>query len=270
MRRLAALAALALGAGLVATGMNSTADAADTASVSVVHGIPDTPVDVLLDGKPILPNFRPGTIAGPLQVPAGTHRVTIFPAGKDSGPPVISASADVTAGANISLVAHLSAGGSPVLSPYVNDMSMLDPGQTRLVVRHTAAAPAVDVRAGGKPVITGLTNPNGKQLDLPTGTVSADVVLAGTSTVVIGPADLDLPAGKETIVYAIGSAKQKNLSLLTQSISDLGSAPSGMPAGSGGLRSDGGFPAWGTATTIAGAALILGSATVLARARARG
>jgi hypothetical protein len=112
------------------------------------------------------------------------------------------------------------------------------------VVRHTAAAPAVDVSAGGTPVIRGLTNPQQRELTVPAGTVRADVVLAGTSTVVIGPANLDLAEGTATIVYAIGSATDKTLGLVVQAISGLHSAPGGVPAGSGGLADDVGMPGW--------------------------
>lgn len=80
------------------------------------------------------------------------------------------------------MVAHLHASGAPVLTPFVNDVSSLAAGKARLAVRHTAAAPAVDVRAGGTPVIQGLTNPNEEVLVLDAGTVSADVTLAGTDT----------------------------------------------------------------------------------------
>ena len=46
----------------------------------------------------------------------------------------------VPAGANITVVAHLSASGKPALTPYVNDTSPIAAGQTRLTVRHDAAA----------------------------------------------------------------------------------------------------------------------------------
>jgi hypothetical protein len=69
---------------------------------------------------------------------------------------------------------------------------------------------------------------------VPAGSISADVVLAGTSTVAIGPATLNLAAGSDTIVYAIGSASDKSLSLVTQTIDGLGGSPTGVPAGSGG------------------------------------
>ena len=76
----------------------------------------------------------------------------------------------VPAGANITVVAHLDRGRQPVLTPFVNDTSAIDAGKARITVRHTAAAPAVDVRANGGPAFKGLTNPNEAKADLPAGT----------------------------------------------------------------------------------------------------
>jgi hypothetical protein len=246
MKRIAVAAVLAIAAGTAVLGIGGVAGAADNASVTVVHGIPKTPVNVFVNGKITLRNFAPGTVAGPLSLPAGSYTVTVFPAADTAGTgnPVIEATAQVPAGANVSLVAHLDAAGKPTITPFVNDVSRLAAGQARLVVRHTAAAPAVDVRAGGTPVIQGLTNPDQKALTLPAGTVKADVVLAGTDTVAIGPADVTLTEGTATIVYAIGSAEQKTLGLVVQTISGLHSSPGGVPAGSGGLADDGGLPGW--------------------------
>lgn len=262
MKRLLALAALALAvpAGL-ALAMAPAASAAGEATVSVVHGIPDTPVNVFVDGKAALKNFKPGTVAGPLALPAGPHTVTVFPASdKDgSGDPVIKAKATLDAGKNYSLVAHLTAAGKPTLTPYVNDVSKVAAGKARLVVSHDAAAPAVDVRANGAVAFKGLENPKQASADLPAGTIKADVVLSGTDTVVIGPANLKLAEGTSTIVYAIGSAKDKTLALVVQTIEGLHSAPGGVPSGTGGLLEPAGPSAgWVLAGLLSVAALLVG------------
>ncbi len=69
------------------------------------------------------------------------------------------------------------------------------------------------MRANGTAVLKNLTNPNEATAVVPAGTVKADVTLAGTSTVAIGPADLPLKEGANTVVYAWGSATDKNLQL---------------------------------------------------------
>lgn len=217
------------------------AQAAEDAQVSVLHAVPGVTVDVYANGKALVTDFEPGTLTDPMAVPAGDYDLKVVAAGDGAdGKALIEADGvGVPAGANITVVAHLSASGKPVLTPYVNDTSAIAAGQARLTVRHDAAAPAVDVRAGGKPVFTDLTNPKEASADLPAGTVSADVVLAGTKKVVIGPADLDLAEGVHTIVYAWGSADDGNLELAVQTISGMHSAPSGVPGGTGGQAADG-------------------------------
>ena len=237
----------------------SGAAAADTAQVSVVHGIPDTPVNVFVNGKSTLPDFAPGTVAGPLELPAGDYEITVFPASDTdgTGDPVITANATVPAGANVTLVAHLTADGTPTITPFVNDTAPIAAGDGRLVVRHTAAAPAVDVRANGEVAFADLTNPNEAMADLAAGTISADVVLAGTDTVAIGPADVTLTAGSATIVYAIGSAEDKTLGVVVQTIDGLGAAPHGVPAGTGGQAAAGSGPSTALLVSVVGAALLL-------------
>jgi hypothetical protein len=216
------------------------AQAKANSQVSVVHGIPGQPVDVYVNGKKTIPGFQPGKVAGPLSLPAGQYDIALTKPGDAIGNALLTVNdAEVPGDANISLVAHLSADGKPTLTPYANDTSKLAAGKARLIVRHDAAAPAVDVRAGGKPVFEDLTNPKEAKADVDAGTVSADVVLAGTQTRVLGPADLNLKEGTDTIVYAVGSADDKTLGIVTQTISGLHSAPGGVPSGSGGLADRG-------------------------------
>lgn len=238
MRPLArTLAAVTVGAAAFTLAGLEPAAAAETSDVSILHAVPGLNVDVYANGDKILSNFKPGTLTDPLTLPVGSYDLAVFKTGDPaSGTPAIKADdVEVPGGANLTVVAHLDAGGTPGLTPFVNDISRIAPGKTRLTVQHTAAAPAVDVRAGGTAVFKGLTNPKTAKADLPAGTVTADVVLGGTDTVAIGPADLDLKEGTSTIVYAWGSAEDKNLDLAVQTIKGLHSAPGGVPSGTGGL-----------------------------------
>ena len=230
--RILAVAALAV----AATGVATPAQAADDATVTVVHVIPGATVDVYANGEELLTDFKPGTVTDPVTLPAGEYdlKVTAANAGADGDAVVEAKDVTVPAGANVSVVAHLTAGGEPALTPFVNDVSKIAAGQARLTVRHTAAAPAVDVRANGEAAFKGLTNPKEAKADLPAGTISADVTLAGTETVAIGPADVNLAEGTNTIVYAYGSAEDDTLALAVQTISGLHSSPGGVPAGTGG------------------------------------
>jgi hypothetical protein len=252
LRILAAAGAVALGAGLAAAAPSS---AAGTSDVSILHAVPGLTVDVYANGDKLLSDFTPGTLTDPVKLPEGTYDLAVFKAGEGPGgtPAIKADDVAVPSGANITVVAHLTADGTPVLTPFVNDTSRIAAGKTRLTVRHTAAAPAVDVRAGGTPVFEGLVNPKEVKADLAAGKVSADVVLAGTDTVAIGPADLDLKEGTNTIVYAWGSAADSNLALAVQAISGLHSPPGGVPSGTGG-QADGGLPLPIVVLTVAGLA----------------
>ena len=71
--------AAAVGAGaLVALGAVAPASAAEApAQLSVLHGVPDLTVDVYVNDELKLDDFKPGDLAGPLELPAGTYTVAI-------------------------------------------------------------------------------------------------------------------------------------------------------------------------------------------------
>lgn len=242
--------ALALGAATPA--LAAPGDDDGTATVSVFHGIPGMTVDVYANGDELLGDFEPGTVTEPQQLDAGTYDIQIFRAGQNpDGAPALEKEIEVPEGADATVAAHLNADGKPELTAFVNDVSPVGAGQARLTVRHVAAAPAVDVRAGGQPVLTGLENPKEQTTEVDAGTVNADVVLAGTDTVAIGPADLTLQEGTSTVVYAWGSAEDDNLALKTQTFSGTASAPKGVHAGGNGAAVDpgspGSWPGWAAA-----------------------
>ncbi|QYG93548.1 DUF4397 domain-containing protein [Iamia sp. SCSIO 61187] len=225
------------------------------ASVVVVHGIPDTPVDVYVNDELTLDDFTFGTVTEALSLPAGDYALAVRGADAEAtADPILEADATLAAGDDVSIVAHLSEGGDPTLTPFANDTAPTAAGQGRLIVRHTAAAPAVDVLAGGSPVFTNLANPNEAKADLPAGTVSAAVALAGTTDPVIGPADVPVVEGQATIVYAVGSAEAGNLDVLVQTISGLHSNPSAVDTGNSGLAAD------GSGTSVAPVAMVGGAA----------
>ena len=273
LTQLARRAGFAVGGALALALVTAPAAVAqDTGTVYVVHGVPDTPVDVYVDGQRAIDNFEPGTNQGPVELPAGPHEVALFAAdaADGSGTPVLEANADLPAGGNVTLVAHLDASGNPKITPFVNDVSSVPAGQARLVVRHTAAAPTVDVLAGGKPVIKGLSNGQEKALEVPAGSVSAAVAAAGTTDPVIGPADVNLQEGTATFVHAIGKLDGGKLSLVSFTVSNLHSSPSGVPSGApSGAPADGGVPAWLLMSTVAGLAVAAASATRLRSATRR-
>ena len=195
------------------------ADDHNTSNVSILHGVPGATVDVYVNGDALLTNFTPGTLTDPLELPEGSYDLKVVAPGAGADGEAIIEANDVAvpAGADITVVAHLTDAGVPALTPFVNDTSMSKEGG-RLTVRHVAAAPAVDIRAGGAVAVSNLANPDEAKLDLAAGTVPADVVAAGTDTVVLGPADVTIAAGSNTIVYAWGSLEDENLALAIQNV----------------------------------------------------
>ena len=251
------------------------------AEVRVLHGIPGTPVDVYVNGERALDDFAPGTTTDNLALPAGTYEVAVFAADAEdnTGTPVIGpVDLAVPASGNVSAIAHLTEDGTPTLTPFVNDTAATPAGQGRVVVRHTAAAPAVDILVGGQAAISGLTNPNEETATLPAGTISAAVAAAGTTEPVIGPVDLPVTAGQSTIVYAIGSLSEDTLDALVQTVevgeegaaggeAPAGETPAGVPAGSGGLVDQGGVPSSVVLATGLGVVVAAGGALALSRTR---
>lgn len=213
-----------------------------TADLSVLHGIPATPVDVYVNGDLTLDDFQPGDLAGPLDLPAGDYEValTAADAEDDSAPVLGPITITLAANTSYTAAAHLNAEGEPAVNLFTNDISQTKAGEGRLTVRHLAAAPAVDILAGGDAVVTGLSNPDEASLELPAGVVNASVALEGTTDPVIGPADVDVKEGVHTIVYAWGSAEDANLDLAVQTIDGLHSGPDGVNTGEAGLVDENG------------------------------
>lgn len=235
---------------------------AQDATIMLAHGIPDTDVDVVVDGDIVIPNYSFGSMED-LSAFAGQTlpNLTVNLAGTDTVALDLGDFA-VPASGNYTVVAHLDADGNPTASVFENDTSTIAAGEGRLVVRHTAAAPEVDILANGSAAFTSVPNGAEGQVDLAAGTISAEVVPAGaTEPVVIGPADLPITEGASLIVYAVGSLADGNLTVLTQSISGLGSTPSVVNTGNSPV--DGGSN--NTAVVALGAVALLGLGFVGAR-----
>jgi hypothetical protein len=209
------------------------AAAQDDAQLYVLHGVPGLTVDVCVNGAVQLPDFTPGTLAGPLSLPAGTYTVAIFADTTDcSGTPAIGPiDLPLAAGMNYTAVAHLDASGTPTANLFTNDTTAAGAGEGKATVRHTAAnAEGVSILVNGS-VDLGTFN-NGGQLGpvpLPAGTYSAEIK-AGDVTVPPTPADVPVTAGQNTIVYAWGDAADGRVELAVQVVDLEASGPVVVPA----------------------------------------
>ena len=264
------IAGIAAGAFIAAAAALPASAAEGDAQLSVLHAVPGVTVDVYVNGALTLDDFTPGTLAGPLPLPAGTYSVAITASdAADASAPVIGpVDLPLAANGNYTAVAHLDASGNPTATLFTNDTATLAAGEGRLTVRHVAAAPAVDVLAAGSPVITNLANPGESVLTLPAGTVSASVAATGTTDPVIGPADVDVAEGTNTIVYAWGSLADDNLALAVQTIGGLHSNPGGVPAGNAGLVATN-QPGDSTGLLVGGALALLLAALAITAVRSR-
>ena len=249
---------------LMTLAIAAPAMAQSEARIHLIHGIPDTPVDVVVDGEVVFADFNFGdtqdlsslagaTLVGLQVVLAGTDTVAI-----DAG------DVDLPASGNYSIIANFDEAGTPTLSVFENDTAAIDAGNGRLQVRHTAAAPAVDVKADGAVAFSNLSNPNEAKADLPAATYSVEVVPTGADEpVVIGPADIAVNDGDSLIVYAVGSLEGGSLTVLTESITGLGTAPEAVPTGNSPVES--GMPLGMVAGLLVIATIAVGGGLTLAR-----
>src|SRR6187551_926279 len=99
------------------------------AQLSVLHGVPDLTVDVWVNGERTLDDFTPGSLAGPLDLPAGTYTVAITAsdAADASAPAIGPVDLTLEAGKNYTAAAHLDAAGTPTATLFTNDISATAP-----------------------------------------------------------------------------------------------------------------------------------------------
>lgn len=244
------------------------ASAQDGARIHLIHGIPGVDVDVEAGGSNViegfafqdvqdLSSFAGQTLEGLKVKVAGTDTVAI-----DAGDVALPGAG------NFTVIAHLDADGNPTLGIFENDTSTIAAGSGRLVVRHTAAAPAVDIWANDAPAFTNVPNGAEGSADLPAGTISASVVPTGeTEPVVIGPADLPVTEGASLIVYAVGSLADESLTVLTESIDGLGSTPTVVNTGTSPISESNGTSGLIVAAVIGALGLATISGTRLAISR---
>ena len=211
-RALMLVLAAALALPVLPTGAAETGNG----KVTVVHAVPDLTVDVYANGGMLLEDFAPGTITGVVKLAPGSYDVEVKPANSDTV--ALAATLPVSEKTDAAAVAYLDEAGNPTLGTFRNRQSPIRRRWSRVTVRHTAAAPAVDVRykrPGGnwRMVATELANGEQAVRALRARTYRFDVVLAGTKTRVLGPAKLSLSRRTHYFVYAWGSAAADNLAL---------------------------------------------------------
>jgi hypothetical protein len=239
------LMALFLAVAVALTVIGPVAASGGNASVYVVHGIPgkdvnallgtslpdDLPVDVSVNGTCALQGFKFGEIVGPLSLPAGAYDIQVRvadPAHPCTGFLAIDVNdLPLNAGESATIVAHLNTAGAPTASKFVNDLSRTRRAEARLVVRHTANAPAVDIclfqRGRYLGSLDNLTNASlgmkgEAQIEVKRGRYEAGVFAAGTLDQVGSNIPVTLRPQTATFVFAVGSLANGTFTVIPQVI----------------------------------------------------
>jgi len=124
----------------------------------------------------------------------------------------------------------------------------------------------VKITADGTTLVESLSNPNQASADVAAKTYAVAVAPASGGEAVFST-DLTLPEGTSTIVYAYGSLSENTFAVATQSITGLGSPPSGVPAGEGSTAPANGANTSVLALALVAAVIALWSGARLVRAR---
>jgi hypothetical protein len=214
MKRLLTIAA-AVAAIVVAP---STAGAQSaTPAITLVHGIPGTTVDLVVDGTVVLDAFAPGSIVDITSF-AGRTLNNVEVVADDDDSTVIGpiATLEVPATGNWSIIAHLDADGDATLSSFQNNLADTANNQARLTARHTAEVAAVDLVVGDQRPVTNLANGGSAELELPAGPLNdASVALTGGAAV-LEITGVTLTANTNTIVFVVGSEADGTLAGVVQ------------------------------------------------------
>jgi hypothetical protein len=192
-----------------AASANSAPQAATkTAKVTVFHGIPGVDVNVYVNDKLTLTNFKPSTFAGPLTLAAGSYKIDITSYAADTAAGMKSAdvigpvTVKVVGGHNYTIAAYLTTKGKPTATVLDNNISKLPSKKGRVTVVHLANAPTVKVTANGATLVKKLSNGQHAQAVVPAKTYKVGLVAGGQT---VFSTKLPVTAGVNTIVFAYGT-----------------------------------------------------------------
>jgi Domain of unknown function (DUF4397) len=231
----------------------------------LVQGVADETYKIQLDDKVVAQQAAPKSIVGPLDLSAGSHVVTYL-----SGSTVAArAKFQMVAGNSLDVVVHRTADSSKavVVTVFVNDLSPVPAGKSRLVVSHVAVAPPADIRKDGKPWLRNVANGESVTVITPAMQASVDVVPTATQgPVILAPVSLTLQAGTLTRVFAIGDPSANTADAVVQVLPvslTRSRPPTKVSTGDGGQAADvilGAGPGGGTVSLALLAVALLAAA----------
>jgi len=185
--------------------------------VRVAHLSPDAPaVDIWVDGGVVLNDVPYKTVSDYLELPSGSHRVQVTPAG-ETKPVVIDATVEFESDKAYT-VAATGFLGEDDLQPLVlvdDRFTMMSESKIRFV--HTSPdAPAVDVGQSDGSVVFGdvALRESSMYAQLPAGSYDLEVRVAGTMDIALSVPNVVLEEGTNYTVFAIGSLSDGTLEAL--------------------------------------------------------
>ena len=212
--------------------------AASEAGIQLLHGVPGAEVDVYVNGTAIATGFEAGTIAGPIAMAPGDYEVALY-ASTDLPPADMADRSDEAlftqmvpvGGSAASVVAHLDADGDIAISPFLEQLSAVDPGQGRLMIRHLMAAGDAEATVNGE-VVGSLAPGEEAAVEVDAGPIEVEIV--GSDGSVLASASIAIDDGELVALSAIG-APGASAELVVQRYSGLATAPAAVPTGNSGL-----------------------------------
>jgi len=209
------------------------ATARQAASTYVVQGVPDTRVDVSVDGNAVRSGVAAKQVVGPLGLSPGHHTVSFHS-------PDWTVTTSVAVRGNQDVVLHwpADAADKPVVTVFTNDVSAVGSAKGRLTVAHTAVVPPADITADGKTLFTNIANGEFVSAVVPAATYQVAVVPTGGGNPLLGPLPLPVQARALTRVFAIGAPRNGSMDAVVQVLpvpTTGGAAPASVHTGSAGL-----------------------------------
>lgn len=209
---------LGLAAVAAMTFVPHTASGQDAPDLMLVHALKDVTASVAVDGTVIVPAFREGSSAN-ISSFAGQTLSNVTITDDASGDTLLGPVAlEIPANGSHSIVAHRTESGDVTLTTFENDVSAPSAGNARLTVRHTAEAGAIDLQIGSDAPISGLTNPNEQNIELPVGELSDAMLAPAGGDAIAGISTLTLAADEVTVVYVIGSTSDDSIDFVVLAV----------------------------------------------------
>ena len=172
-------------------------------TVSVAHASPDAPpVDIYVNGSILYSNLAFSQFGAVASVPAGVYEATVYPAGK-TAPTLLDVLIPATADGSAYLIAAVNPLNYLNLEVYTERPSAPSPGNVYVNFLHASPdAPPVDIAVVGVGVVFSFQTylNQSPAIAVAQGTYTFQVLLAGTSTVVLTVPNVSLTSKSYTVV----------------------------------------------------------------------